>query len=104
MAKSKEKVDEKVDETPVTPASSAAPKVTLFNRTRAEITLESPDTSPIEYEVAGRPGEGGCVTIPGTPRYSLTPTPVVLDAGTWDLMARRKAVQAMVDAGQIEVR
>src|SRR5690554_4248078 len=100
MAKSKEKVDEKVDETFVTPASSAAPKVTLFNCTRAEIMLEFPDTSFIEYEVAGRSGEGGCVIIPGTPRYLLTLTPVVLDVGTWDLMARRKVVQVMVDTEQ----
>lgn len=97
MAKSK-------DDKKTRSAADAKAKVTLFNRTRAEITLESDGREPFDYEVGGRAGVGGCVTIPGTPKYSLTPTPVVVDVTTWEEVAKRKAVQAMVDAGQLEVR
>lgn len=85
--------------------------VTVINRTQFEITVDTATVAkgkfvrkPIKVERNGEPIEACDITLPGTPRHSLTPSKTVFKKSDWAAIEDSAAIKGMIAQGQIEVR
>jgi len=86
--------------------------VTVINRTRSEITIDTSrrlkggkmERKPIEVQQGGRTITGCEITLPGTPLHSFTPEMTIFAKADWDKIAEGAAIKGLISLNQIEVR
>lgn len=86
--------------------------VTIINRTRSEITIDTSrrikggkvERKPITVQQNGQEITGCDITLPGTPRGSFTPKMTIFEKADWDKIVQGKAIKGLVETNQIEVR
>lgn len=97
-----------------------ATKVTIINRTQAEITLcadivkstksgTTVEPSLVAFTRKSRVSgeletlESREITLPGMPKGSFSPNPVTMAAADWARLSTSKVVQALLESRQLEV-